>query len=113
MVVTFYDPQVSKKRKGMTVHDATGSVYVRLDLGYAESLAAGTLIDLHGISALGEFAPVIDHPQFQVIKYAGFPADAPRPMAVSATISWRPSVGCGLRATRPSLSSAATVLPMD
>lgn len=79
VVVTFYDPQVSKKRKGMTVHDATGSVYVRLDLGYAESLAAGTLIDLHGISALGEFAPVIDHPQFQVIKYAGFPADAPRP----------------------------------
>jgi diguanylate cyclase (GGDEF)-like protein len=78
-VVTFYDPKTTGKRKGITVHDATGSVYVRLDLGHAEPLATGTLIDLRGISALGEFAPVIDHPQYQVIGYAGFPADAPRP----------------------------------
>jgi diguanylate cyclase (GGDEF)-like protein len=78
-VVTFYDPKAPNKRLGMTVHDATGSVFLRLDLGFSESLPTGTLVDLHGVSALGEFAPIVDHPQFKVIGYVGFPEDAPHP----------------------------------
>lgn len=78
-VVTFYDPKSPNKRKGMTVHDATGSVFLRLDLGFSEQLPPGTLVDVRGVSALGEFAPIVDRPQFKVIGYSGFPADAPRP----------------------------------
>jgi diguanylate cyclase (GGDEF)-like protein len=78
-VVTFYDPKAPNKRKGMTVHDATGSVFLRLDLGWAEPLAPGTLVDIRGVSALGEFAPIIDHPRFKIIRYSGFPSDVRRP----------------------------------
>jgi hypothetical protein len=78
-VITFYDSKAPNKRKGMTAHDATGSVFLRLDQGFSQMLSPGTLVDLLGVSARGEFAPIVDHPQFKVIKYYGFPAEVSRP----------------------------------
>ena len=78
-VVSFYDWKAPNKRKGLTVHDATGSVFIRLEPGYADPIPPGTLVDLIGISGKGEFAPVVDHPQFKIIRYFGFPEEAPRP----------------------------------
>ena len=78
-VVTYFDPQESAKRTALFVHDSTGSIYVEVAKSLLESLPAGSLIDLRGVSNPGEFAPIVAQPQIKVIGYSGLPADAPRP----------------------------------
>ncbi len=78
-VITYYDWRSAKKRKGMTVHDSSGSVFLRLVEGFADPLSPGTLLDVRGVSARGEFAPVVDHPQLSVIGHPGLPVEAHHP----------------------------------
>ena len=78
-VVTYFDPQVNAKRTGLFVHDSTGSIFVNLDRGIFDSLPAGSLIDLRGVSDPGEFAPIVSKPQIKVIGFAGLPSNPPRP----------------------------------
>ena len=78
-VVTFFDPMASANRTGLFVHDSTGSIFVELPQGVFESLPAGSLVDLRGVSGAGEFAPIVAQPEIKVIGYQGLPADADRP----------------------------------
>jgi diguanylate cyclase (GGDEF)-like protein len=78
-VVTYYDPKEGPKRTVLFVHDATGSIFVELAQGLFESLPAGSLIDLRGVSNPGEFAPIVAQPQIKVIGYSSLPADPDRP----------------------------------
>ena len=78
-VVTFFDPKVGAHRTGLFVHDSTGSIFVELPQGVFESLPAGSLVDLRGVSGAGEFAPIVAQPEIKVIGYQGLPADADRP----------------------------------
>jgi hypothetical protein len=44
-----------------------------------DSLPAGSLIDLRGVSDPGEFAPIVARPKIKVIGFSGLPANPPRP----------------------------------
>jgi diguanylate cyclase (GGDEF)-like protein len=78
-VVTYFDPKVGTNRTGLFVHDSTGSIFVWLDRGIFDSLPAGSLVDLRGVSGAGEFAPIVAQPQIKVIGFEGLPANPPRP----------------------------------
>jgi diguanylate cyclase (GGDEF)-like protein len=76
VVVTFIDPTViDAGRTGMFVQDATGGIFVFFSPGIFGALQAGTLIDLRGVSAPGEYAPIITLRQLKVIGYPGLPAN--------------------------------------
>jgi len=80
VVLTYLDlSAINGKRVGMFVHDSTGSIFVFFSPGMFGALPAGTLIDLRGFSAPGEYAPVITLSQFKVIGYVGLPTDQHRP----------------------------------
>lgn len=60
-VVTYFD-----SRGYLFVHDASGAIYVdtrRLKL----ALHSGDLVDVQGVTAPGEFAPMVDYPQVQIV----------------------------------------------
>jgi hypothetical protein len=79
-VITFLDPTIiNGKRIGMFVEDSTGGIFVFLSPGVLGALMAGTLIDLRGVSAPGEFAPTINLCQLKSIEYAGLPRSPHRP----------------------------------
>ncbi len=78
--IAFLDPTiVNGERVGMFVHDATGGIFVFFTPGAFGALPAGTLVDLEGVSAAGEYAPVITLRQLRVIGFAGLPTDPHRP----------------------------------
>ena len=79
VVVTYFDPMVGAKRPALFVHDATGSIYVNLDPGAIESLPAGSLIDLRGVTNPGEFAPIVLKAQIKVIGFSSLPSDPAKP----------------------------------
>jgi hypothetical protein len=79
-VVTYVDPSVGAGRSGMFVLDPTGSIFVDASQAVTKSLRPGLLIDLHGISNPGEFAPIVAQPQIKVIGYSGLPAATDRPV---------------------------------
>jgi diguanylate cyclase (GGDEF)-like protein len=79
-VITYFEPTiVNDGWVGMFVHDSTGSIFVFVKSGTVDPILPGTLIDLRGITAPGWFAPVVAHPQIEVIGYAGLPASPHRP----------------------------------
>ncbi len=71
--VLFCDPP----NIALFVHDASGGIYVRIDPGSA-ALAPGTQIEMDGVSARGDFAPVIENPKVRVTGMGGLPPKAPR-----------------------------------
>jgi len=79
-VVTFFDSNQGTTRAGLLfVHDATGVIFVMCAPDSTLSLPTGSLVDLLGESAPGEFAPIVVHPQIKVIGYAGLPPNPARP----------------------------------
>ena len=80
VVLTYLDSTaINGKRLGMFVQDSTGSIFVFFSPGLFGALPPGTLIDLRGVSAPGEYAPVITLRQLKVLGYAGLPTNPHRP----------------------------------
>lgn len=77
-VVTYYDPFIDERHTAMFVHDASGSIFVRIPSRPPLDLAPGTLVEVQGVSALGDYAPVVDHAQITVLGHSTVPASAPR-----------------------------------
>jgi len=77
-VVTYDDPYVDPRHDAMFVHDATGSIFVSVPKRPVVAVHAGTLIDLEGVSAPGDFAPIVDQPKIKVLGESHVPAHAPR-----------------------------------
>jgi diguanylate cyclase (GGDEF)-like protein len=75
-VVTYFDPDTGTGFGALYVHDSSGSIFVKLAGGVINSLPAGTLVDVRGVSDPGGFAPVVARPTIQVIGHAALPSDA-------------------------------------
>ncbi len=68
-VVTFYEPDF-----GLTfIQDDTAGIYLNVK-DHAPEAHAGDLVEVHGFTGPGEFAPVVDNPRIQVVGRAPLPA---------------------------------------
>lgn len=78
-VVTYLDPSIDGKRGGIFLQDATGGIYgiVPANVVWPERPPLpGALVDISGVSAPGEFAPVIDQSRIHVIAPSHLPLHA-------------------------------------
>lgn len=66
-IVTYYDSVFDTRQAFLFLHDASGSMFVAAPPGSMEPAPAGTLIDLQGVSGMGDFAPIISKPRFTII----------------------------------------------
>jgi diguanylate cyclase (GGDEF)-like protein len=67
-VVTYYDPYIDPRHAALFVHDNSGAIFVMLPARPILPLQPGDLVDLQGQSAMGDYAPILDHAQ---VKYEG------------------------------------------
>jgi diguanylate cyclase (GGDEF)-like protein len=84
-VVTYYDTGVDFRRIALFLHDATGGMYAAVPLGFVRSGQApfpGTQVDVTGVTAPGDFAPIIDQARIQVIGNSHIPVHA-KPVTLS------------------------------
>ena len=77
-VLTYYDPYINPQAGALFVSDSTGGVYVKLPHAPTVSLKVGDLIEVTGVSAAGDFAPIVDRGEARVIGESTLPAYAPR-----------------------------------
>ncbi|HEY0785593.1 MAG TPA: hypothetical protein VGD62_06950, partial [Acidobacteriaceae bacterium] len=77
-VVTYFDRFTDTRQTALFIHDATGSIYVAVPPGSVPPLQPGTTIDLWGVTAMGNFAPILEKPHILVTGRSGLPAVAPR-----------------------------------
>jgi diguanylate cyclase (GGDEF)-like protein len=78
-VVTYYDPNVDSRRIALFLHDSTGSIYAAAPhgtTGPGRAPLPGTLVDVTGVSASGDFAPILDQARIAVIGNGQIPARA-------------------------------------
>jgi signal transduction histidine kinase/CheY-like chemotaxis protein len=77
-VVTYYDPFVDPRRPVLFVSDSSGGIYIVLPDMPAAPFETGDLIEITGVSAAGDYAPVVRATEAHVIGKSHLPLTAPR-----------------------------------
>jgi signal transduction histidine kinase/CheY-like chemotaxis protein len=77
-VVTYYDPYIDPRHSALFVCDSTGCIFVEIPSQPVLPLHAGTMIDLEGVTAPGDFAPIVAQAKIRVVGESHVPAKAPR-----------------------------------
>lgn len=76
-VVTYYDPYIDARHGALFVHDATGSIFVRVPSRPVLPLTAGTVVEVTGVSGSGDYAPIVQQAQVRAVGQARVPPHAP------------------------------------
>jgi diguanylate cyclase (GGDEF)-like protein len=77
-VVTYYDPYIDSRYAALFLQDASGGIFVAVRGRPFPSLRTGALVELSGVTAPGDFAPIVNETSVQVLdEHASLP-DAPR-----------------------------------
>jgi diguanylate cyclase (GGDEF)-like protein len=76
-VVTYYDPYIDARHGALFVHDATGSIFVRVPARPVLPLTAGTVVEVTGVSGSGDYAPIVQQAQVRAVGQARVPPHAP------------------------------------
>ena len=77
-VVTLYNSHRDKRRPALFLSDESGSVFVALASFPAVELQPGQLIDVMGVSDVGDFAPLVSQATATVVGTGPLPTTAPR-----------------------------------
>lgn len=77
-IVTYFDTDTGTGFGALYVHDASGSIFVKMRAGSIKPLPIGSRVDVRGVSDPGGFAPIVDRAQIQVIGHSALPTDAAR-----------------------------------
>ena len=77
-VATYYDPYIDVRHTALFVHDSTGSIFASVSAAPAGGISAGMLLDLTGVSARGDYAPIVSQVTIRVIGQSQVPLEAPR-----------------------------------
>jgi len=77
-VVTYYDPFADPRRPVLFVSDSSGGIYVLLPGFPTASFETGDLIEITGVSAAGDYAPIVRATEAHVIGKSHLPLTAPR-----------------------------------
>jgi signal transduction histidine kinase/CheY-like chemotaxis protein len=77
-VVTYYDTNVDERRPVLFVSDSSGSIFIALPDLPAAPFETGDLIEITGVSAAGDYAPIVRATEAHVIGKSHLPLTAPR-----------------------------------
>jgi signal transduction histidine kinase/CheY-like chemotaxis protein len=77
-VITYYDPHIDPRRPALFVSDSSGGVFVDLETTPSAPLQVGDLIEVTGVSAPGDYAPIVRGTEARVVGKSSLPATAPR-----------------------------------
>jgi signal transduction histidine kinase/CheY-like chemotaxis protein/HPt (histidine-containing phosphotransfer) domain-containing protein len=77
-VVTYYDQYIDPRHAALFVCDSSGCVFVLPLFTPAEPFRGGDLIEITGVSAAGDYAPIVRGIEGHVIGKTKLPAIAPR-----------------------------------
>ncbi|MEI9967620.1 MAG: GGDEF domain-containing protein [Terracidiphilus sp.] len=81
-VVTYYDPYIDSRHGALFVHDASGGVFVMLPSRPILPIKPGSLVEISGVSAPGDYAAVVNGSRVQLLGQSGLP---PNPPSVTLT----------------------------
>src|SRR3984957_7257758 len=76
-VVTYYDPYIDVRHGAIFVHDDSGGVFVSVPARPILDIKPGTLVDITGVSAPGDYAPVVNGSEVRAIGQSHLPANVP------------------------------------
>ncbi len=77
-VVTYYDRYLDRRHVALFVHDASGEIFVSLPSQPAFPVRAGSLVEVTGVTAPADFAPIVRGEAMRLIGESRIPASAPR-----------------------------------
>jgi len=83
--ITFYDPKLDSRQISSFLYDESGGVYAATPLGAKWTglqPRAGAEVEVTGVTAPGDFAPIIQNANFNVLSYGALPQHA-----ITATLS--------------------------
>jgi diguanylate cyclase (GGDEF)-like protein len=81
-VVTYYDPYIDSRHGALFVHDASGGVFVSVPARPILPIKPGSLVEITGVTAPGDYAAVVNGSRVRLIGQSGLP---PNPPSVTLT----------------------------
>jgi diguanylate cyclase (GGDEF)-like protein len=76
-VVTYFDPYIDARHDALFVQDQTGGIFIRV-ASSPPDLHAGDLVEIVGVSAPGDYAPIVDRARIRIEGKSHVPASATR-----------------------------------
>jgi diguanylate cyclase (GGDEF)-like protein len=80
VVLTYYDPYIDMRHGALFVHDATGSIFIRVPLRPILDIKPGDELDVVARSGSGDYAPILQDAAIDVIGHGHLPEN---PVAVT------------------------------
>jgi diguanylate cyclase (GGDEF)-like protein len=75
-VVTYFDPYIDSRHTALFVHDRTGSVFVSVPSRPLLPIEAGDVLDIVGVTDIGDFAPIVRPSHIAVVGHSHVPVRA-------------------------------------
>jgi diguanylate cyclase (GGDEF)-like protein len=76
-VVTYYDPYIDSRHGALFVHDASGGVFVSVPARPILPIKPGSLVEITGVTAPGDYAAVVNESRIQLIGQSSLPPNPP------------------------------------
>ncbi len=76
--VTYYDAHIDRRHAAMFACDPSGCIFIRISQPPESPYRAGDLVEIVGVTAPGDYAPVIDPTRITVVGQGSLPAQAIR-----------------------------------
>ena len=77
-IVTYYDPLIDRRHGALFLKDASGGVFVAVTPGTAPPMRPGSVVDVQGVTAPGDYAPIVAHAVIRLLGQSHIPLSAPR-----------------------------------
>ena len=74
--VTYYDPYIDSRHAALFVCDTSGCIFVRANGGALPLLQPGDVIEVDGVTAPGDYAPVVAPSHIEVVGHGPLPRSA-------------------------------------
>lgn len=78
-VVTYYDPYIDTRHGALFVRDASGGVFIGIPARPILPIKAGSVVDVKGVTAAGDFAPIVNSSQVTLVAQSQVPQNPPAP----------------------------------
>jgi diguanylate cyclase (GGDEF)-like protein len=76
VAATYFDPFIDGRHAALFVCDSSGCIFIRVQRPFSTPLRTGDVLEIDGVTAAGDYAPIVDPNSIRVVGHGSLPKTA-------------------------------------